>query len=231
MCATKKSLGIYGLHSHINLLKLLIIKLYFSCKHVIIFREYVSAVYVTVHAKSLLCHSFSWHRAGGRLCRPLQDGLTPQVVGQRAIGPPECKLPVNAHFDHLFLPRDGDVPWGKFIEKSPVGIHQLHAFNGGEGPHVINVLCVNCLGVWQKRGCKDPCRDASRGGDSWVFTNSNLPLQSSGMCETDLRSVSSSWCHWRKHEPWARHMSRSWSRAACRPLWPAGPRRTSGPSH
>lgn len=123
--------------------------------------HYILINALTVHVNSLMC--FLWHRAGRWLWRLLQDGLAPQVGGQRAVRPPDCKLPVNAHFDHLFLPRDGDVPCGKFSEELPVGVLQLHAFNGGEGPHVINVLGVNGLGVWQKRGSEDPCRDASCG--------------------------------------------------------------------
>lgn len=92
----------------------------------------------------------------------LQDGLTSQVVGQSAVGSPDCEFPVDAHLDHLLLPGDGDVPRGKLIKKLPVIVFQLHAFDRGEGPDVVDVLGINCLGVWHKRGRKDPCGETTQ---------------------------------------------------------------------
>lgn len=102
--------------------------------------------------------------AGGGLGLLLQDGLTSQVVGQSAVGSPDCELPVDARLDHLLLPGDGDVPRGKLIKKLLVIVFQLHAFNRGEGPDVVDVLGINCLGVWHKRGRKDPCGETTQEG-------------------------------------------------------------------
>lgn len=96
------------------------------------------------------------HCAGGGLGWLLQDGLTSEVVGQSAVSPPHCQLPVDSHLNHLLLPGDGDVPRGELVEKLHVLVLQLHALDRGEGPDVVDVLGINCLGVWHKGGRKDP---------------------------------------------------------------------------
>lgn len=106
--------------------------------------------------------SLSRHGAGGGLGRLLQDGLASQVIGQSAVRAPDCELAVDPHLDHLLLPGDGDVPRGELAEKILVLVFQLHAFNGGEGPDVVNVLGINCLRVWHERWRKDPCGDAAQ---------------------------------------------------------------------
>lgn len=83
--------------------------------------------------------------AGGGLGRLLQDGFTSQVVGQTAVCSPDCELAVDPRLDHLLLPGDGDVPRGELLEKLIVFVVQLHAFNRGEGPDVVDVLSINCL--------------------------------------------------------------------------------------
>lgn len=110
----------------------------------------------TVHVKSSLYRSLLGQGAGGGLGRLLQDGFTSQVLGQTAVGSPHCELPVYAHLDHLLLPGDGDVPRGKLVEKLCVLVFQVHAFNCGEGPNVVDVLGINCLGVWHKGGRQNP---------------------------------------------------------------------------
>lgn len=100
--------------------------------------------------------SLSRHRAGGGLGRLLQDGFTSQVVGQSAVGPPDCEFAIDPHLDHLLLPGDGDVPRGELVKKLLVLVVHLHAFNRGEGPDVVDVLGINCLGVWHERGREDP---------------------------------------------------------------------------
>lgn len=96
------------------------------------------------------------HRAGGGLGRLLQDGFTPQVVGQSAARAPDRELTVDPHLDHLLLPGDGDVPRGELVEKTTVLVFQLHTFDCGEGPDVMDVLGINCLRVWHERRWKDP---------------------------------------------------------------------------
>lgn len=96
------------------------------------------------------------HGAGGGLGRLLQDGFAPQVVGQSAIQAPDCELAVDPRLDHLLLPGDRDVAGGELVKKSRVLVFQLHTFNRGEGSDVIDVLGINCLGVWHERGCEDP---------------------------------------------------------------------------
>lgn len=86
-----------------------------------------------------------------------QDGLASQVIGQSAVGSPDRELSVDACLNHLLLPGDGDVPRGKLVKKLSVLVLQLNAFNCGEGPNVIDVLGVNGLRIWHKRGRKDPC--------------------------------------------------------------------------
>lgn len=110
----------------------------------------------SVYINSSMRRSLSGHRAGGGLWRLLQDRFSSQVIGQSAISSPDCELTVDPHLDHLLLPGDGDVPRGKLIEKLLVLVLQLHAFDGGEGPDVVDVLGINRLGVWHERGRKDP---------------------------------------------------------------------------
>lgn len=102
-----------------------------------------------------------WRSAGGGLGL-LQDGFTPQVVGQSAARAPDCELPVDPGLDHLLLPGDGDVPWGELVEKLLVLVFQVHAFDCGEGPDVVEVLGINCLGIRYERRRKDPCADTMK---------------------------------------------------------------------
>lgn len=99
--------------------------------------------------------------AGGRLGLLLQDGLTPEVVGQSAVPRPHCQFAVDAHFNHLLLPRDGNASRGEVAKKLCVLVLQLHALHRGEGPHVVDVLGVNCLRVGHKGGWKDSWGEAT----------------------------------------------------------------------
>lgn len=98
----------------------------------------------------------SRYAAGWRLGRLLQDGFTPQVIGQSAAGSPDCELSIDPGLDHLLLPGDGDVPRGKLIEKHRVHLFQLHPLHRGKGADVVQILGVHSLGVWHEWGCQDP---------------------------------------------------------------------------
>lgn len=101
-------------------------------------------------------------RAGVGPGRRLQDGLSTQVVRQRAVGGPHCELAVDARLDHLLLPGDGDAPRGKRVIKVLVLISQLDAFDRGESPNVVDVLDINRVGVWHKGGREDPWWEGDR---------------------------------------------------------------------
>lgn len=92
-----------------------------------------------------------------RRLRLLQDGLPAEVIGDGAVGAPKVELGVNAHLDHLLLPRDGNVPGGKLVEKVLVGILQGHPLHRGEGPDVIQAFSVHHFGVRDERGRDYTC--------------------------------------------------------------------------
>ena len=83
----------------------------------------------------------------------------PAVFGDAAVRTPNIELSVDACFDHLLLPGDGDVAWGKLIEKAFIRIIQGHSLHRGESSNVVQTFSVHHFRVRDERWMQNSWRE------------------------------------------------------------------------